>query len=380
MLHLNDGYLLHELAGIPYILPYGQNIADFKRSIRLNEAGAALFRALQEGAGEAELPSVLMSHYGAGEADAAVLEEDVRLFLFQLETAGIVTRREDPEPGNPRFRIGPVTISYSGPEELLWPSFSRFPCGRGEPDIALFAIPSRPVSHPVGEMLIRTNELAICRGKDAFLFLYPEGYGVTEAHVSPDGRRAAFYCPKPFAPDLPEKLFHAIRFAFLIRAQQMGVFALHSASILYEGKAWLFSGPSGTGKSTHAAIWNRLYETPVLNGDLNLIGLSGGSPVVYGNPWCGTSGIFTEKTYPLGGVVFLKQAPEDAALPMTPDETCSRALQRLVSPSWTEGQLRCCLSFVEKLSRAVPFFHLACTAKDSAAALIKQEIDRTGAI
>ena len=51
------------------------------------------------------------------------------------------------------------------------------------------------------------------------------------------------------------------------------------------------------------------YQTPVLNGDLNILGIKDGMPCVYGLPWCGTSEIYTTTTYPLGGIVFLKQAP-----------------------------------------------------------------------
>ena len=38
---------------------------------------------------------------------------------------------------------------------------------------------------------------------------------------------------------------------------EKGMFALHSASLLYLEKAWLFSGPSGMGKSTHTALWKK---------------------------------------------------------------------------------------------------------------------------
>lgn len=42
-----------------------------------------------------------------------------------------------------------------------------------------------------------------------------------------------------------DNLFHAIRLFFLFIAQKKGLFAIHSASILYHDKAWLFSGHSG---------------------------------------------------------------------------------------------------------------------------------------
>ena len=49
----------------------------------------------------------------------------------------------------------------------------------------------------------------------------------------------------------------------------------------------------------------------ILNGDLNLLGLENGIPILYGIPWCGTSGISSTKRVPLGGIFFLKQAARD---------------------------------------------------------------------
>ena len=51
-------------------------------------------------------------------------------------------------------------------------------------------------------------------------------------------------------PDISEEIFFAIRTIFLYNASFKGMYAIHSASVLYKDKAWLFSGHSGAGKST----------------------------------------------------------------------------------------------------------------------------------
>lgn len=378
MIKLKKGYLLHEIAGTPYLLPYGQNIADFKCSIRLNESGLLLYHTLLQGADESTLLGALISHYHAGDADIPDLKEDVAHFLLQLKAANIISPSDDTSSGCADFffRIGPAVIAYQGPKELLMPSFFDFSCGKAAADLTIHISPLAPELHINGELLVRTDEMSICKTETSYLFLYPAGYGIVEMHVSFDGKRAVLFCPKPYDSGLSEKIFHALRFAYLIRVQRMGAFALHSASILYRDKAWLFSGPSGSGKSTHTSLWNQLYQTPYLNGDLNLLGFVDQKPVVYGIPWCGTSGYYTTETTPLGGVTFLKQAPTDGLLPLTTEDICLRTMQRIISPAWTADTLRYNLSFVEKLSSSIPFFHLQCTKEDSAAATIKQEIDR----
>lgn len=378
MLKIKNGYLLHEIAGVPYLLPYGQNIADFKRSIRLNEPGVLLYHALMQGADESTLLATLISHYQAEDSDIPALREDVRHFLIQLKGANILSPSTNLPPADTDFffQIGPAVLAYQGPKELLIPPFFDFSCEKADAALTIHIVSFAPDSHVNGEVLVRTDEMTICQTDTSYLFLYPAGYGIAEMHVSLDGRHAVLFCPKPYASDLPEKIFHALRFAYLICVQRMGVFAFHSASILYHGKAWLFSGPSGTGKSTHTSLWNRLYQTPYLNGDLNLLAFTDNDPVVYGIPWCGTSGCYTTKTTPLGGITFLKQAPANSLLPLTAEDISLRAMQRIISPSWTADMLLANLSFAEKLNGAIPFFHLQCTKEDSAAAVMKQEIDK----
>lgn len=54
--------------------------------------------------------------------------------------------------------------------------------------------------------------------------------------------------------------------------------------------------------------------TPLLNGDLNLIGEENGQFFVYGIPWCGTSGICTTEKQRLGGIVLLDAMRKTTAL------------------------------------------------------------------
>lgn len=379
MIKLNDGYIFREINGIPYLLPYGQNIADFRRSIRFNESGTILYRTLLDGADEQDLLFALSSHYHAAASDLPSLKKDIDRFLSQLAAAGAVCRTDQTfakcRP-NCCFRIGTLSVAYYGPQELLCRPLCDFlqePC---DPDVTFRVINAPPAAMEAAKILIRTEELTILKSETSYLFLYPKSYGILETRISFDGKQADFYCSMPFDGEHAEKLFHAFRFAFLISAQQHGLSALHSASICYRDKAWLFCAASGVGKSTHTELWHSLYDAEILNGDLNLIGFSdAGEPAVYGIPWCGTSGLYTTRTVPLGGIIFLKQSHSNTLLPLSAEDAILHTIWRTISPSWTEEMLCQIIAFSEKLSTRVPFFHLECTKEADSVHLIKEQID-----
>lgn len=381
-----DGYVKTTIAGVPYLLPYGQQIADHAPSIRLNASGSLLWDALTAGATQDELLALLAKEYDADPSDLPALKKDLDCWLNALSRTGMLaSSRECVPPENQQlfyWKIGPLVFSFDGPSEVFFEFFSDFSCApdnsseqRTDQHITVYT--GSPAARKNGRILIRTDELIICDAGDEYHFLYSKPCGVREMHVTKDGSAAVLFVKPEYSPSDFSDIFHALRFAFLILAQNRELYVLHSASILYAGRAWLFSGASGTGKSTHAALWHDCYHTQHLNGDLNLLGIGTDSaPLVYGLPWCGTSGIHTAETYPLGGIVFLKQAPENRAAIPAADEKALLLMQRLISPSWNEELLAKNIRFSERLTDLVPIFRLYCTAQPEAAETIRRAIDR----
>lgn len=130
------------------------------------------------------------------------------------------------------------------------------------------------------------------------------------------------------------------------------------------------------GKSTHTQMWHDLLQTPYLNGDLNLLGMESGKIIVYGIPWCGTSGIYTTTDHELGGIVLLGRDPEkDFLQELSPSEKVIRIMQRMISPSWKERFFSMNLDFAEKIAGQVLILHLLCTRNPSAVYTVQREID-----
>lgn len=88
--------------------------------------------------------------------------------------------------------------------------------------------------------------------------------------------------------------------------------SVHASTVLNDGKAFLFMGKSGTGKSTHSALWLRHIEgTELLNDDNPIVRIIDGKALVYGSPWSGKTPCYRNESAPVAAMVRLKQGPRN---------------------------------------------------------------------
>ncbi len=376
----NDGFSLKQIAGVPYLLPFGQNIADFRRGIRINDTGALIWNLLEKHTDEGSLLKAVAEVYSATGDEMPELSKDLHQFLNQLTSYGMISGEDAGRGPDEKYvrtlEIGGITIDLYGEEKVYSQDFDAFAADRKEhADLSIMAHVGEPRANKNGTVLLRNRELWVMKCEDGYAFFFPEAKRILQARLKNDGSRADFYIKPPIDDTLTTDMFHAIRLVFLYLAQKRGMFAMHSASILYKGKLWLFSGRSGIGKSTHTSLWNRLYGTPVANGDLNLITISKGAALVHGIPWCGTSNLCDTNTWPLGGIVLLSRDSTDVIETLSESDKILLVVQRFISPAWTDGQLSMNLAFSSELIKRIPVCRLKCTDKPSAAERMKEWID-----
>lgn len=377
---VNDGFSLKIIAGVPYILPFGQNIADYRRGIRLDGTGALIWKLLGEHRDESSLLKALAEYYSAVGDELSELSKDLRRFLNQLKSFGMITdgdaSRGIDEKYAKTLKIGGLYIDLFGEDKVYSQNFDEFAADRQEhADLSVITHLGDPHLNENGTVLLRNKELWVMKRDEGYVFIFPEAKGISQATLKNDGSRADFYVKPPIDDTLIFDMHNAIRLVFLYLAQKRGMFAMHSASIVYNGRLWLFSGRSGMGKSTHTSLWNKLYGTPIANGDLNLITVSDGTALVHGIPWCGTSNICDTKTYPLGGIVLLGRDSSEIIETLSESDKILLVMQRFISPSWTDEQLSKNIEFSSELIKHIPVCRLKCTDKPSAAERMKEWID-----
>lgn len=408
MFKRQDGYVVKKIAGKSYLLPYGQIIADQQRGFLLNETSEFFLKLFEKPQEEQFIIEQFIKQFDLKEVSEKDLRRDAKEFIEQLHQLGVL--REIPhrikQPYYKTMKIGALLFHFYGPADAFSEHFNDFYCDddcekltneatQGENKVKeattdgtaarnemnnemnIELIPSPPFRHPNGLVLLRNDELIVHEWEDGYIFFFPTLKNIHEARMSKDGTLVRIYCQNWFDDTNRENLFHAIRHFFLFYAQQHGYFAIHSASILHEGKAWLFSGHSGMGKSTHTALWHELFGTPYINGDLNLLARrEDGTIEVHGIPWCGTSGIYSTKTYELGGIVLLGRSSKDFVTSLPLHDKILKVMQRMISPTWTIDLLDKDLAFAEVIANTVPVWKLSCTKEASAAYTMRDWIEK----
>lgn len=376
-----DGFTLQHIHHVPYLLPYGQRIAEQRRGMRLNESGVFLWNAIPHAANRSELLTIFTDHYQAAPEEIPELQRDMDAFLDELCAWGMLEEENDRSHSCHPLYMGGMYVHLLLPPQLKFSSFPAFSSfttqTTTDPDLTIEVIPqSGPGASSIGgRLLVCTNELCIMEWENGYAVRFPTAPQITECRLCKDGTLAKLYVAPPFREPLITDLFHAIRLVFLFRAQQLGRIAIHSASVDYDGRAWLFAGSSGTGKSTHTALWQQQFGTPILNGDLNLISICNGAPTVLGIPWCGTSGISHTGSMPLGGIIHLKQNNSNLCQILSEEDGIRYLLYRTISPSWTQHQMGLNLQITEAVASQIFNARLLCTKAPEAALYMKQNID-----
>ena len=131
----------------------------------------------------------------------------------------------------------------------------------------------------------------------------------------------------------------------------------------------IFYGPSGTGKTTHIKLWQRLYgdRVEIINGDKPLFTLRSGRFFASGMPWCGKENWGCNKTVPLKAICFIDRAEQNSISCLEDNrEIMSRLFLQLVMPEEHRLMVKY-LDFANKLINTVPFYLLRCNMELSAA-------------
>ena len=183
---------------------------------------------------------------------------------------------------------------------------------------------------------------------------------------------------------------NALMIMFALATADKGTVLFHAAVVSYEGKGYMFLGPSGTGKSTHARLWLKYIEGAELVNDDNPVVKVIRPPLtpfpskarlpvafptqgenfagtVYGSPWSGKTPCYRNVSYPLGGIVVLSQAPYNKIQRLSGIDAYVALMESISGIRW-DSKIADGLHQTENaLASSIPVWHLECLPDEEAA-------------
>ena len=163
----------------------------------------------------------------------------------------------------------------------------------------------------------------------------------------------------------------ALWVAYGLMTLRRDTLAIHSSCIVYQDKAVLFLGESGTGKSTHTRLWREHIEGAVLlNDDSPMIRVEEGKVWAYGSAWSGKTPCYKKERYELVACVRLSQAPYNR-IQKLPVLQAYGAIHPSCAPefAYDEALYDEVSRIIGQILSVVPCYHLACLPDREAALL-----------
>ena len=159
-----------------------------------------------------------------------------------------------------------------------------------------------------------------------------------------------------------------------------GRIVLHGASFLWKGYAYIFSAPSGTGKTTQIRLWKELYpeEMEIMNGDKPILEVSESGVHVHPSPWKGKEEMGRDdRIAPLGGIILLKQDKTNSIKELQKGEAARMLFGRLYSTFTTEEDVIAAGRLLEQILNQTPVYLLQ-NKGDQESAVITHDFLKSG--
>ena len=270
------------------------------------------------------------------------------------------------------YNVAGHTFAISGRAELFeqMENLEPFACEGGEP---LFSLTVEIGTGP--------EYTEVYRWEEPYMTYIVYGHTASGNDIFKFGNSLFLICSKDYREGriiLPEckfkKVFYeALKMMYDLATAGKDTLHVHAAVVSCGGKGYLFLGPSGTGKSTHAQLWIKHIGGTELVNDDNPVVRDG---VVYGSPWSGKTPCYRNVSYPIGGIVMLSQAPYNKIRRLSGIEAYVDLAESVGSMPWdsriSEGQHQT----ENKLAQTIPMWHLECLPDEEAARLCHETITR----
>ena len=170
-------------------------------------------------------------------------------------------------------------------------------------------------------------------------------------------------------------LNNALMMTYAFASADQYTMLMHASVIRHQGKGYLMTAPSGTGKSTHTRLWyDNIPGCDLMNDDNPVVRIVDGQALVYGSPWSGKTRCYRNIQAPVGGIVRIQQRPENSIRTLSPLEAFSNLLPAISNMKWDKRVYKGICDGIAELVRLCGMYELGCLPDAAAAHLCHDTI------
>lgn len=188
-----------------------------------------------------------------------------------------------------------------------------------------------------------------------------------------------FYCESPESAigkkvvDISHPVYYPLDQLLLMYflASRMGMLT-HAAGMVKGGKAFIFPGASGAGKSTFSEILAEAKVGRLLSDERMVVREIDGPMQAFGTPWAGTAGIARAGNAPLAGIYFLKHGKSNHIEKLAAGDAADRLLPLISIPWYDPDAMAPIIAFAKRLAARVPAYEMNFKPDRSAVEFFRQ--------
>lgn len=145
------------------------------------------------------------------------------------------------------------------------------------------------------------------------------------------------------------------------------VMLFHGSSVAVDGKCYMFMAPSGTGKSTHTALWMKEFgdRAIMVNGDKPFIHIAPEGVTLFGSPWDGKEHLSTNVGLPLQAIAIIHRGAKNHIEPVEKGGRMAELAAGAYVPESAASRLKAAILIDELLSQ-VGVYSLTCNMEPDA--------------
>ena len=137
----------------------------------------------------------------------------------------------------------------------------------------------------------------------------------------------------------------------------------------------LFSANSGTGKSTHTGLWEKVFKdnVEIINDDMPAVRKIDGGWKLCGTPWSGKSERNVNRIVPLKAIVFLERGEKNEIRRATSGESVFRIMNQTMLPVYKDI-MGLVMDNIGEIISSVDTYVLKCTISEEAPEVVREKI------